>query len=157
MLLEEFDAIIDKLAKLNEDGEFHEDAPVEHHEEAPEKHEAPAEDHEEHTDVRSKIRTAIEPSVEIAKSIIKAIGKSADNELNGSKKMKDQEQQVKNFEKEARGACQQVVSVVEGNNYVPDKMTSSPRAYNFIKNSDSRDMDAIKLAYAIITFYNSLA
>lgn len=149
MLLEEFKFLVEELGKINDDPEpVHDEVPEEQH-------------HEEHveekkpTDMRAAIRKAIEPSVAVAKSIIEAIGDSAET-TGTSKKMKDQEQQVKNFEKQAKGACEQVISVVEGKHFVPDKHNSSPRAYKIIRHNDSRDVDAVKLSLAIITFYNSL-
>lgn len=147
MLLEEFKNIVEDLSKINED----EDIPVSSPDEMP----VEEEETSEPSDVRASVRKAIEPSVQVAKSIIAAIGECAAN-IGDSKKMKDQEQQVKNFEKQAKGACQQVVSVVEAKSFIPDKTNSSPRAYKLIRHNDSRDVDAVKLSLAIITFYNSL-
>lgn len=147
MLLEEFKNIVEDLSKINED----EDIPVSSPDEIP----VEEEETSEPSDVRASVRKAIEPSVQVAKSIIAAIGECAAN-IGDSKKMKDQEQQVKNFEKQAKGACQQVVSVVEAKSFIPDKTNSSPRAYKLIRHNDSRDVDAVKLSLAIITFYNSL-
>lgn len=91
MLLEEFKFLVEELGKINDDPEpVHDEVPKEQHHEEPVEEKKP-------TDMRAAIRKAIEPSVAVAKSIIEAIGDSAET-TGTSKKMKDQEQQVKNFE-----------------------------------------------------------
>lgn len=155
MLLEEYKSIIDGVWMVNEDHEIEIESPDIMPKKHKEHHEDETTDNKpDQSNKRAVIADAIKPQVEVAKAVLKSIGQTAEND--GSKKMGDQEAQIKNFEKQIRGACQQVVSVVEGKGFAVDKHNSSPRAYKFIKHSDSRDADAIKLAQAIITFYNSL-
>ena len=66
------------------------------------------------------------------------------------------EDQVKNWKKQIRGACDQVVSVVESSGIELTKMNSSPKALTKIKNSTSRDLSVLDLCIAIIVFSNSL-
>ena len=66
------------------------------------------------------------------------------------------EEQIKNWEKQIRGACQQVISMVDMKKFdVTDKMKCSPRAYKTISNYDSRDRSTLDLCAAIIVFKNS--
>lgn len=121
------------------------------------KHEHSEEPHEEKSP-RQQVREAIKDQVEVANSVISSIGTAFDNDCEDTKKFGDMVTQIKNFEKQIRGACQQVVSVVEAKGFdALDKTKCSPVAYKTITNYDSRDLDCVKLSSAIIVFYNSLA
>lgn len=105
----------------------------------------------------SKLYNDISPQVMIANSIIAAIYNSFINNCDNKKKMNDYFDQVKSWEKQARGACQQVMSIVESNNFdTTNTANCSPKAYKTIVNYDSRDRSAVDLCAAIIIFRNSL-
>lgn len=148
MLLEEYKQLVDEVAKINEDEEI----PIQKPDEAPVEHEESSEP----SDPREAVHNAIEAQVDVANSLIDSIKEAFADNCNRSKKMLNMEDQVKNWEKQARGACQQIVSVVENKKFMPDKTNSSPRAFKKIRNSDSRDLSVIDLCAAIIVFYNSL-
>lgn len=107
--------------------------------------------------VGSKIYNDISPEVMVANSIITAIYNSFTNNCDNRKKMNEYFDQVKNWEKQARGACQQVMSIVEASNFdTTNTANCSPKAYKTIVNYNSRDRSAIDLCAAIIIFRNSL-
>ena len=107
--------------------------------------------------VASKIYNDISPEVMVANSIITAIYNSFTNNCDNRKKMNDYFDQVKNWEKQARGACQQVMSIVEASNFdTTNTANCSPKAYKTIVNYNSRDRSAVDLCAAIIIFRNSL-
>jgi hypothetical protein len=151
----EYNSIIDEICKINEDAEDT-PAPVEpeHHEHAEEKI---SEQHEHTTDIRSDIRSSIDSGVNIAKTImLESIPTAFKNECEKSKKIAVMEDQIKNWEKTVRGACQQIVTIVENKNFIPDSTNCSPRAYKKIRHWDSRDLSVLDLCAAIIVFHNSL-
>ena len=105
----------------------------------------------------SKLYNDISPQVMIANSIIVAIYNSFINNCDNKKKINDYFDQVKSWEKQARGACQQVMSIVESSNFdTTNTANCSPKAYKTIVNYDSRDRSAVDLCAAIIIFRNSL-
>lgn len=105
----------------------------------------------------SKLYNDISPQVMIANSIIAAIYNSFINNCDNKKKINDYFDQVKSWEKQARGACQQVMSIVESSNFdTTNTANCSPKAYKTIVNYDSRDRSAVDLCAAIIIFRNSL-
>lgn len=107
--------------------------------------------------VASKLYNDISPEVMVANSIITAIYNAFTNNCDNRKKMNDYFDQVKNWEKQARGACQQVMSIVEASNFdTTNTANCSPKAYKTIVNYNSRDRSAIDLCAAIIIFRNSL-
>lgn len=107
--------------------------------------------------VASKIYNDISPEVMVANSIITAIYNSFTNNCDNRKRMNDYFDQVKNWEKQARGACQQVMSIVEASNFdTTNTANCSPKAYKTIVNYNSRDRSAVDLCAAIIIFRNSL-
>lgn len=104
---------------------------------------------------RAKLRKMMEPQVEIAKSIVTSIT-TAYNNLD-TKKYKDIEEQIKNFEKQIRGACQQVMSNVKITGFdTANKQKCSPMAYKKITQYESRDRSTLDLVAAILVFHNSL-
>ena len=109
------------------------------------------------TTVASKLYNDISPEVMVANSIITAIYNSFTNNCDTRKRMNEYFDQVKNWEKQARGACQQVMSIVEASNFdTTNTANCSPKAYKTIVNYNSRDRSAVDLCAAIIIFRNSL-
>ncbi len=105
----------------------------------------------------SKLYNELAPEVMVANSIITSIYNAFTNNCNNTKKMNEYFDQVKNWEKQARGACQQVMSVIEASNFdTTNTAICSPKAYKTIVNYNSRDRSAIDLCAAIIVFRNSL-
>lgn len=148
MLIETFNKIIDAIAALNEDEEIHVSDPDEH-----------SEEHEESTesaDPRTALRDSIKAQADIAENVIKSIGKAYADKCNHMTIMGNMEDQIKNWEQTMKGACHQVVQMVNTKKFTIDKKVCNPHAYNMIKDCASRDTDALKTAAAVIVFYNSL-
>lgn len=158
MLKDELNGLIDEIYKMNEDAEDPSTEPVKEEPVEQPAEEKPAEPEQKpSSDVRSDIRSSIESGVNIAKSIIlESIPTAFKDNCGKSKKIGTMEEQIKNWEKTIRGTCQQIVSVVENKNFIPDKTNCSPRAYKKIRMSDSRDLSVLDLCAAIIVFHNSL-
>lgn len=148
----EYNNIIDEICKINEDIDTSfepDETPSEG-----ENTKQPAQT----TDTRSEIRSEIESGVNIAKTIIlESIPTAFKNECDGTKMIANMEDQIKNWEKTIRGTCQQIVSIVESKQFIPDKKNCSPRAFKKIRMSDSRDLSVLDLCAAIIVFHNSLS
>ena len=149
MLNEEFEKIVLNIARLNEDQEtvvppLPDDGPVENEESVPS------------SDPREAIRQAIAPQVEVAQSVITSVGSAFAEKCDEEKRYKQVKTQIKNWEKTLRGACQQIVAVVNQKGFTPEPTNSSPIAFSTISDSSSRDVSVLDLAAAIITFYNSL-
>lgn len=109
------------------------------------------------TTVASKLYNDISPEVMVANSVITAIYNSFTNNCDNRKRMNEYFDQVKNWEKQARGACQQVMSIVEASDFdTTNTANCSPKAYKTIVNYNSRDRSAVDLCAAIIIFRNSL-
>lgn len=105
----------------------------------------------------SKLYNQLAPEVSVANSVITAIYNSFVNNCDNNKKMKDYFSMVKSWEQQIRGACKQVMSVVEASNFdTTNTAICSPKAYKTLVNHNSRDRSAIDLAAAIIIFRNSL-
>lgn len=105
----------------------------------------------------SKLYNDLAPEAMVANSIITAIYNSFINNCDNNKKMNDYFEQVKNWEKQARGACQQIMSIIESSNFdTTNTANCSPKAYKTIVNYNSRDRSAVDLCAAIIIFRNSL-
>lgn len=104
---------------------------------------------------REKLRNLIKPQVETANQI-KISLQNAFKEIK-TKKYYDILNQMKNFEKQLRGACDQIVSEVQRLNFDTNNTKEcSPKAYKIIANSESRDRSSLDLIAAINVFYNSL-
>lgn len=144
----EFVKIINEVSKFDDDMEFSFDKHDENNE-VEEESSVP-------TDDKGQLKKDIEPQVTIANSILESIHNSTQNNCDGVKKITQMEDQVKNWKKQIRGACDQVVSVVESSGVELTKMNSSPKALTKIKNSTSRDLSVLDLCIAIIVFSNSL-
>ena len=112
---------------------------------------------EEPKSPRAVLAEKIKPQTESAKSIIAGIQTAfADNCANTTKYdvMGDQ---IKNFEKQIRGACEQVILMVEQEKFDWRNWDNcSPKSYDVITKYKDRDFDVLKLSAAVIVFYNSL-
>lgn len=105
----------------------------------------------------SKLYNQLAPEVSVANSVITAVYNSFVNNCDNNKKMKDYFSMVKSWEQQIRGACKQVMSIIEASNFdTTNTAICSPKAYKTIVNYNSRDRSAIDLAAAIIIFRNSL-
>lgn len=152
MLQEDFEKMIDRFAKLDEDYQL--------------VVESPEVDNSNRNDKRKQIRDAIKPQVDVALSVIMSIQTAFNDNCDQTKKITDMEEQLKSWEQQLHGACDQIIKVVETkdgsidrpDSIVNDSTACSPRAFNkYIKNNTSRDFSSLNLAAAIIIFYNSLA
>lgn len=104
---------------------------------------------------RQRLHELVLPQVEVAKQMVVSINNAFSNIK--TKKYNDMLEQVKNFEKQMRGACQQVIAEAESIHFdTNDKMICSPKAFSIIKEYDSRDRSVLELVAAIIIFSNSL-
>ena len=104
-----------------------------------------------------KLYNQLAPEVSVANSVVTAIYNSFVNNCDNNKKMKDYFDMVKSWEQQIRGACKQVMSIVEASNFdTTNTAICSPKAYKTIVNYNSRDRSAIDMAAAIIIFRNSL-
>lgn len=105
----------------------------------------------------SKLYNQLAPEVSVANSVITAIYNAFVNNCDNNKKMKDYFSMVKSWEQQIRGACKQVMSIIEASNFdTTNTAICSPKAYKTLVNHNSRDRSAIDLAAAIIIFRNSL-
>ena len=105
----------------------------------------------------SKLYNQLAPEVSVANSVITAIYNSFVKNCDNNKKMTDYFSMVKSWEQQIRGACKQVMSIIEASNFdTTNTAICSPKAYKTIVNYNSRDRSAIDLAAAIIIFRNSL-
>ena len=158
MIKDELNNIIDEIYRMNEDAEDPSTEPVKEKPMEQSAEEKPAEQEQKpSSDVRSDIRSSIESGVNIAKSIIlESIPTAFKDDCGKNKKIATMEEQIKNWEKTIRGTCQQIVTIVENKDFIPDSTNCSPRAYKKIRMSDSRDLSVIDLCAAIIVFHNSL-
>lgn len=105
----------------------------------------------------SNLYNQLAPEVSVANSVITSIYNSFVNNCDNNKKMKEYFDMVKSWEQQIRGACKQVMSVVEASNFdTTNTAICSPKAYKTLVNHNSRDRSAIDLAAAIIIFRNSL-
>lgn len=116
-------------------------------------------------DIRSEIREAIKPQVDIVASLITTIKDAFEDNLDQTKRMNDAIEQNQSWEQTIRGVCEQVIKSVEAKDgsidrtesIVQDSSKCSPKAFNkFIKNYTSRDYGVLQLAQAVMVFYNSL-
>ena len=151
------DRLVEKIAKINEDHEIVIAKPEINF---------LTEEEESVQNKKTLIRDAIKPQVVIAQNIIQAISTAYNDNCDQSKRIGDMEDQIKSWENQVHGACEQIIKTVEakdGSIEAPDSIVNdsdscSPRAFNkYIKNYTSRDYSTLDLCAAIITFYNSLA
>lgn len=104
---------------------------------------------------RERLHNLMKPQVEVAKQIMISVNDSFSDIT--TKKYKEMLEQIKNFEKQIRGACQQVMSQANQVGFdTTDKTKCSPKAYKTITQYESRDRSILELVAAIIVFSNSL-
>lgn len=168
MLNEEFYSLIDNLALINEDNDVDVKTAEEMEDEVKKENGDVEETSDE--DPREAVRNAIKPQVDVANSIISSIKDAFADNCNNIKQYSNFEKQIQNWEKTIRGAAQQILSINESKKMIiknakgkyvawderPVAKICDPRSFAVILNNDSRDLDAVKLSGAIITFYNSL-
>lgn len=104
---------------------------------------------------REKLHKLMEPQVEIAKQVMTSVSNAyADIK---TKKYKEMLDQLKNFEKQLRGACQQVIAQANNIGFdTTDNTICSPKAFKTISQYESRDRSVLEMVAAIIVFSNSL-
>jgi hypothetical protein len=123
---------------------------------APEPKPAPAPS-DDSASKRASVAEKIKPQYELAKSVIEGINKAFADDCAKTTKYDTMGDQIKNFEKQIRGACQQTISIVEQEKFDwHDWNNCSPKSFKCITLYDDRDMDVLKLCAGVIVFYNSL-
>lgn len=155
MIQEEFNKIVENLAKYNDDYKIVvEDVDLDSYDPK-----------NQPKNIRSEIRDAIKPQLEIATSLILTIKNAFDDNMDQTKHMNDAIDQIQSWEQTIHGACEQIIKTIESKDGSIDRSESivnnsakcSPKAFNkYIKNYTSRDYGVLELAAAIIVFYNSL-
>lgn len=155
MIQEEFNTIVANIAKYNEDYKIVvEDVDLDSYD-----------NENKSKDIRTEIRDAIKPQLEIATSLISTIKSAFEDNMNQTKRMNDAIDQIQSWEQTIHGACEQIIKTIESKDGSIDRPESivnnsskcSPKAFNkYIKNYTSRDYGVLELAAAIIVFYNSL-
>jgi hypothetical protein len=155
MIQEEFNKIVENLAKYNDDYKIVvEDVDLDSYDPK-----------NQPKNIRAEIRDAIKPQLEIATSLILTIKNAFDDNLDQTKHMNDAIDQIQSWEQTIHGACEQIIKTIESKDGSIDRPESivnnsskcSPKAFNkYIKNYTSRDYGVLELAAAIIVFYNSL-
>ena len=155
MIQEEFNKIVENLAKYNDDYKIVvEDVDLDSYDPK-----------NQPKNIRGEIRDAIKPQLEIATSLILTIKNAFDDNMDQTKHMNDAIDQIQSWEQTIHGACEQIIKTIESKDgsidrpesIVNDSSKCSPKAFNkYIKNYTSRDYGVLELAAAIIVFYNSL-
>lgn len=174
MFNEEFYEMVDKLALINEDAEEH--APTVEEMEDSTKEEKSEEVSDEN--ISKAVKEAIKPQVDVAVSVINSLKDAYADNCNNSKELSNMTDQIKNWEKTIRGACQTVVDTVKNKklfktdkngNWVKGEngkylawngkqinQVFSPKAFSWLKDNGSRDRSTLDLCAAIMVFYNSI-
>ncbi len=106
---------------------------------------------------RASVAEKIKPQYELAKSVIDGINKAFADDCAKTTKYDTMGDQIKNFEKQIRGACQQTMTIVQQENFDWHNYNiCSPKSFKCITLYKDRDLDVLKLSAGIIIFYNSL-
>lgn len=106
---------------------------------------------------RSALADKIKPQMEAAVSIVNGVQTAFADRCANTTKYNIMGDQIKNFEKQIRGACEQVISMVEQEKFDWRNWDNcSPKSYDVITKYKDRDFDVLKLSAAVIVFYNSL-
>lgn len=106
---------------------------------------------------RASIAEKIKPQYELAKSVVEGIHNAFADDCGKTTKYDTMGDQIKNFEKQIRGACQQTMTIVEQERFNwHDFNICSPKSFKCITLYKDRDLDVLKLSAGIIVFYNSL-
>ena len=193
MLNEEFYDLVDKLALINEDAEekpvkavsveelekaSNEEKPKEGETKEGEAKETKETETDDGENISKAVKDAIKPQVDVASSIINSLKDAYADNCNNSKELSVMTDQIKNWEKTIRGACQTIVDTVknkklfktdENGNWVKGEngkylawngkqinKVFSPKAFSWLKDNGSRDRSTLDLCAAIMVFYNSI-
>lgn len=112
---------------------------------------------EEHKSPRESLADKIKAQKDVAVGIIEGIHSAFQDSCAHTTKYDAMGDQIKNFEKQIRGACEQVIAMVEQEKFDWRNWDNcSPKSYNVITKYKDRDFDVLKLSAAVIIFYNSL-
>ena len=107
--------------------------------------------------LRETLADKIKPQMEAAVSIVNGIQTAFQDRCANTTKYDKMGDQIKNFEKQIRGACEQVIAMVEQEKFDWRNWDNcSPKSYDVITKYKDRDFDVLKLSAAVIVFYNSL-
>lgn len=134
-------------------------APAPAPEQAPAPEPAPAQEapQEEHKSLRESLADKIKAQKDVAVGIIDGIHSAFQDSCAHTTKYDAMGDQIKNFEKQIRGACEQVIAMVEQEKFDWRNWDNcSPKSYDVITKYKDRDFDVLKLSAAVIIFYNSL-
>lgn len=134
-------------------------APVQEPAPAPAPEPAPAQEapQEEHKSLRESLADKIKAQKDVAVGIIEGIHSAFQDSCAHTTKYNAMGDQIKNFEKQIRGACEQVIAMVEQEKFDWRNWDNcSPKSYDVITKYKDRDFDVLKLSAAVIIFYNSL-
>lgn len=126
---------------------------------APEPAPTPAQEapQEEHKSLRESLADKIKAQKDVAVGIIDGIHSAFQDSCANTTKYDAMGDQIKNFEKQIRGACEQVIAMVEQEKFDWRNWDNcSPKSYDVITKYKDRDFDVLKLSAAVIIFYNSL-
>lgn len=126
---------------------------------APAPEPAPAQEapQEEHKSPRESLADKIKAQKDVAVGIIEGIHSAFQDSCAHTTKYDAMGDQIKNFEKQIRGACEQVIAMVEQEKFDWRNWDNcSPKSYDVITKYKDRDFDVLKLSAAVIIFYNSL-
>ena len=134
-------------------------APAQQPAPAPAPEPAPAQEapQEEHKSLRESLADKIKAQKDVAVGIIEGIHSAFQDSCAHTTKYDAMGDQIKNFEKQIRGACEQVIAMVEQEKFDWRNWDNcSPKSYDVITKYKDRDFDVLKLSAAVIIFYNSL-
>jgi hypothetical protein len=132
-------------------------APAPAKEPAPEPAPAQEAPQEEHKSLRESLADKIKAQKDVAVGIVEGIHSAFQDSCAHTTKYDAMGDQIKNFEKQIRGACEQVIAMVEQEKFDWRNWDNcSPKSYDVITKYKDRDFDVLKLSAAVIIFYNSL-
>ena len=120
---------------------------------------APAQEasQEEPKSLRETLADKIKAQKDVAVGIVEGIHSAFQDSCANTTKYDAMGDQIKNFEKQIRGACEQVIAMVEQEKFDWRNWDNcSPKSYDVITKYKDRDFDVLKLSAAVIIFYNSL-
>ena len=114
MILKDYYELVESLGNFS--GDFEEN--VKSPEEILKEVEEQKEEAEVKANPRKEVREAIKPQVDIAKSLIESIKDAFADSCNNSPKYETMQKQIENWEKTVRGACEQIISIVESKGFM---------------------------------------
>ena len=151
--------------RVDEADPVQQQAPAPEQQAAPAKEPAPAPEpaqaqeapQQEHKSLRESLADKIKAQKDVAVGIIEGIHSAFQDSCAHTTKYDAMGDQIKNFEKQIRGACEQVIAMVEQEKFDWRNWDNcSPKSYDVITKFKDRDFDVLKLSAAVIIFYNSL-